>query len=186
MWHEYGGIGKVGTVASVLAGLTVLLVLGCAKDRTIVDRPAGHRVQSSPVISGVTQESGQPPAQDAEAEVIQNTDVAGVWWVKCEAEATDCHGFAIRFAEGGDIMDYEAGVHDGPAKGMASVSNGKLHFVVAGIVEFDGPLDEYGLTATGELKGQSADGTPTTATVTAVRRNPLCDEETASRRRSCQ
>ena len=85
-----------------------------------------------------------------------------------------------------DIVDYEGSGLDGPAKGMGSVRNGNLHFVVTGMVEFDGKLDEYGRKATGELKGHGADGTTTTETVTAIRGNPLCDGPNAHRMRSCR
>lgn len=188
MRHDHGERGKVGTVASVLNGLMVLLVLGCAGDRTIVDRPAGHRVITSPVISGVpaTQApvSSVAPAQDpqqipqtpqqAEPEVIQNTNVAGYWTVACEPATADCQGFKITLGSGGGIEKVEG---LGIAKGYGQVRNGKLYISVKGMAEFEGVLDGSGTRAEGTLGQQKA---------VAVRGNPLCDRPDAYRFKTCR
>jgi hypothetical protein len=183
----YGGIGKVGTVASVLGGLTVLLMLGCADDRTIEGRPAGHRVMSSPVISGVPQESGQPSGQppvaifapqqapqQAEPQIIQNTEVAGTWAVTCEPVTADCPSFRLSLAPGGGIKNVEG---LGAAKGYGQVRNGRLYISVKGIGEFEGVLDDSGTRAEGTLGHQKA---------VAVRGNPQCDRPDAYRFKTCR
>jgi hypothetical protein len=176
----------------VLGGLTVLLVLGCAEDPTIVDRPAGHRVMSSALISGVQetghpQERGQPPfsifvpqqtpqptPQEAEPQTIQNTNVAGTWAVTCEPATADCQGFKVTLGPGGGIESLEG---RGAAKGYGQVRNGRLYISVKGMAEFEGVLDGLGTRAEGTLGHQKA---------VAVRGNPLCDRPDAYRFKTCR
>jgi hypothetical protein len=165
MMRDRGWIGQARTVARVMCGLTILLVIGCAEERAPI-----------PAMPNI-------PVKDPST--AQNTEVAGTWMITCAPDSAGCHDFMIDFAEGGDIVDFEIGGLDGPAKGMGAIHGQTLHFVVKGMVEFDGTLDAAGESATGKVTGYGADGTPMTADAQAVRGNPLCRSYTGKRPRNC-